>query len=200
MFFAFAGMATLGYCQDVNVSINNQEASTKKEDCAFKINGICSTEDIGGVDVEIQYSDGTTWMVFTNYNDFSVSVLYMIKNEMTVTRIDYVPTKSGACDCSGVKNTCFHTNFGTTGNIVLGKDGVKKIKIDKSFQYKRLSNGDWAYCEMDQSDYYSLSGIIVRKLKKWFALYVCGRKKGDIIIFVQIDYPKWEAMLPPLLL
>ena len=165
MFFAFAGMATLGYCQDVNVSINNQVASTKKEDCAFKINGICSTEDIGGVDVEIQYSDGTTWMVFTNYNDFPVSVLYQIKNKMTVILGGNVARESGKCKCGQADNTCFHTGGGTTGNIVLGKDGVKKIKIDVSYNLEYI-NGKYVPYAVDQSSSYSLIGIIVRKLKK----------------------------------
>ena len=161
MFFAFAGMATLGYCQDVNVSINNQEASTKKEDCAFKINGICSTEDIGGVDVEVQYSDGTTWMVFTNYNDFPVSVLYMVMNKNHI-----LTENTGKCRCNIIGKKCFHTQNGTTGNIVLGKDGVKKIKLDQSYNYGYKPDGGYGEYLIDQSESYSLSGIIVRKLKK----------------------------------
>lgn len=46
----FAGLFTYCYGQDVRVNINNQDYSTNNGE--FKINGISSSEDIGGVDVE----------------------------------------------------------------------------------------------------------------------------------------------------
>lgn len=83
-----AGLFTNCFGQNVNVNINNQDYSPTK-DCDFKINGICSSEDIGGVDISglEKYdevgtnSDGNTcycinlYAVLTNYNEFPVTVL-----------------------------------------------------------------------------------------------------------------------------
>lgn len=108
---AFAGMISIGYCQDVKVNINNQEA-TAKEDCPYRINGICSTEDIGGVDVQFLFGKeekctwGCNYAIFTNYNTFPVTVLYEIE-----WRIG-----------SSVKSK--------TGSIVLGVDGSKRIELE----------------------------------------------------------------------
>lgn len=75
----FVGMVTFCYGQDVRVNINNQDYSSNG-DCDFKINGICSSEDIGGVDVEFREKpndngDTDVFVVFTNYNNFPVTVL-----------------------------------------------------------------------------------------------------------------------------
>ena len=118
---AFAGLFGFGYCQDVKVNINNQEATTK-EDCPYRINGICSTEDIGGVDVQFsfkvtdEYGHGDTKAVFTNYNNFPVTVLY---------QIHYRLVKDNAQD--------------HIGSIVLGVESSKEIVItngrDCSMEY-----------------------------------------------------------------
>ena len=50
------GLCSLGYNQDVKVNINNQDVTTK-DDCPYRINGICVTEDIGGVNVDITFED-----------------------------------------------------------------------------------------------------------------------------------------------
>ena len=78
----FAGLFTYCYAQDVRVNINNQDYSS--QDCEYKINGICSSEDIGGVDLQeyIKYdlSNGyyykCIYASFTNYNEFTVTVLF----------------------------------------------------------------------------------------------------------------------------
>lgn len=81
----FAGLFTYSYGQDVRVNINNQDYSSNG-DCEFKIQGICSSEDIGGVDVQglvkylydnvYDYYNKTLFLVFTNYNSFPVTVLF----------------------------------------------------------------------------------------------------------------------------
>lgn len=81
----FAGLFTYCYGQDVKVNINNQDYSSNG-DCDFKIQGICSSEDIGGVDVQglakyiydnvYEYYTKTLFLVFTNYNSFPVTVLF----------------------------------------------------------------------------------------------------------------------------
>ena len=88
----FAGLFTYCYGQDVKVNINNHDYSTEK-DCEFKINGICSSEDIGGVDiqgVEKYHFDGDRntyfpryYAVLTNYNEFSVTVLFEYNETFT---------------------------------------------------------------------------------------------------------------------
>ncbi len=105
-----SGICYFGFCQDVKVNINNLE-QIGNDDCPYRINGICSTEDIGGVDVQFScdcnnYGEGHTYAIFTNYNTFPVTVLY----ELVVY---------------GTKET--GTIVGTS--IVLGVDGNKRIKL-----------------------------------------------------------------------
>lgn len=98
------GLCSLGYSQDVKVNINNQDATTK-DDCPYHINGICVTEDIGGVNVDFITENITAYMVLTNYNSFPVNVLWQIE----------------------------HTSGGIkTGNVVIGATGEKKIPLNGS--------------------------------------------------------------------
>ena len=111
LLIAFAGLFTYGHCQDVNVSINNQDATTNsKQECAYRINGICSTEDIGGVDVEIIGEGYDVYAIFKNYNGCTVTVLYEI---------------------SSTENFSYGrgTGDGTTGSIVLQAQGERRIKL-----------------------------------------------------------------------
>lgn len=57
-----------------NNGINNTTTKTH-ENCGFKINGICSCEDIGGVDAELFFKAGF-YLKLTNYNQFPVTVLW----------------------------------------------------------------------------------------------------------------------------
>lgn len=83
LLFAFVGISVLGYSQDVKVNINNQEANVK-DDCPYRINGICATEDIGGVDTKFidtcpncsSYRPGIS---LQNYNTFPVTVLWSVE-------------------------------------------------------------------------------------------------------------------------
>ena len=73
----------------------------KNDDCDFKINGICSTEDIGGVENELIncrscYGGGSDYysccdLKITNYNNFTVTVLIDVivsnKSVLTLTKI-----------------------------------------------------------------------------------------------------------------
>lgn len=133
----FTGMYPYCYGQDVKVNINNQDYSSNN-DCDFKISGICSSEDIGGVDVEFRTRPNGNvldwggkcfdlYAVVTNYNTFPVTVLCV-------------------------------TNWGSdnrnTHSIVLGVNGVKEIKLN--------SGGNW----IEESRYRNatVEGIIVRRL------------------------------------
>lgn len=130
------GLCSLGYSQDVKVNINNQDATTT-DGCPYRINGICATEDIGGVNVDINcewHWDGSRheydcYMVLTNYNSFPVNVLWQIE----YTGDDRY------CDS--------YNNNIKTGNVVIGATGEKKISLDNDC-------GKW----------WTLKGLIVRKL------------------------------------
>jgi hypothetical protein len=70
----------------IQITQNNSGNNTTKthEHCGFKINGICSCEDIGGVSLEKisrealdegYFSNGITTAYLKNYNNFTVTVL-----------------------------------------------------------------------------------------------------------------------------
>ena len=62
----------------VQITQNNGSNNITKthENCGgFKINGICSCEDIGGVDAEVFFEAGF-YLRLTNYNQFPVTVLW----------------------------------------------------------------------------------------------------------------------------
>lgn len=100
----FAGMLTYCYGQDVKVNINNQDYSTNNGE--FKINGISSSEDIGGVDVEFIDNHFDSFSVkFTNYNPFPVTVLAIVSYRFTGAWSD------------------------RTINIVLKTNGTKEIEL-----------------------------------------------------------------------
>ena len=126
---------------------NKNSNSNQQKECEYKINGICSTEDIGGVDVEIIKEEVTPapdyykyrfdiYAVFTNYNNSAVTVLYEIGTASEVYYYkDYPPVQSGQ-----------------TGSIVLPPGSSKKIKL----QSKGLESSDQAFF---------MKGLIVRKLQ-----------------------------------
>lgn len=109
----FAGLFTYCYGQDVKVNINNQDYSSNK-DCEYKINGICSSEDIGGVDFEVKTEGYHVSLVLTNYNSFPVTVLIEYNS-------DYRQTKAVVLGVNGVKvvdeNQC-GTHYKLVGMIV----------------------------------------------------------------------------------
>ena len=61
----------------IQITQNDGSNNTTKthENCGFKINGICSCEDIGGVDAEMFFNAGF-YLKLTNYNQFPVTVLW----------------------------------------------------------------------------------------------------------------------------
>ena len=80
-------MTCLG--QNIIQVSGNQSNSQKQDDCPFRINGICSTEDIGGVMVEFKYhtNDGG-YIHLDNYNNFPVSVLLQVTYRRTSGVLD----------------------------------------------------------------------------------------------------------------
>lgn len=53
----------------------NTNGNAPQKECGYKINGICSSEDIGGVDAEVFFSGGFR-LRLTNYNQFPVTVVW----------------------------------------------------------------------------------------------------------------------------
>ncbi len=175
-----AAMFSWGNCQNVSA-----QDSLQKKDCDFRINGLCAAQDIGGVDVEILYAeDSVTYAVFTNYNNFPVTVLYVIKNsapqnhsyKVAVGETYFSFFNTGFCNCC-YTGKCFHMPLNAMGVSVLGVEGVKKLKLDKSYSQEYEKEYRWQYNTsfdtskdsvlsiMDNSSYYSINGIIVRKLQ-----------------------------------
>ena len=136
LLFILLNVCVLVNAQDVKVDINRNDVSSKK-DCSFEINGICSTEDVGGVDAQIQYVKDLerTCIFFTNYNEKTVTVTYMIGNNC--------PYNSNSSYAS------YHTADGSTGSMVLRSNETKYIVVD----YYSSAN-----C-------YFISGLISRFLK-----------------------------------
>lgn len=68
----------------IQITQTNGGTTTTQKDCGYKINGICSSEDIGGVSLEKisrvatdegYFSNGITTAYLKNYNNFAVTVL-----------------------------------------------------------------------------------------------------------------------------
>lgn len=131
-----------GNAQNIIQITNNGTGNNgnQQKECEYRINGICSTEDIGGVDVSIIYENNCTWAVFTNYNSFPVTVLYEVGESY------------------GFTGGFYHTADGTTGSIVLQVEGSRKIKLDCAFNDFR------GY--FSRAEYYSIKGMIVRKMAR----------------------------------
>ena len=82
LLLCFVNFISIAYAQDINVSVNDKEVITKEE-CPFSINGICITEDVGGVDLIFVKEDSNNYesnnyAKFTNYNSKRVTVTYEI--------------------------------------------------------------------------------------------------------------------------
>ena len=90
LLFILLGVSVMVNAQDVKVDINRNDVSSKK-DCSFEINGICSTEDVGGVDVQLIYeeAENATFLCLTNYNSQPVTTIYMIGNNCSTDSWSY---------------------------------------------------------------------------------------------------------------
>ena len=83
----------LCFSQNIIVANGNNTTDNQnqiQDDCPYRINGICSTEDIGGVEFEFivsekSYDKKVDYYTLSNYNNFTVSVLV----EYTVDGIRY---------------------------------------------------------------------------------------------------------------
>ena len=133
----FAGLFTYCYGQDVRVNINNQDYSSNK-DCEYRINGICSSEDIGGVEIQgkIKWDFESNvdayykclYAVLKNYNPFTVTVL-------------------------------FEYDYNNVQSLVLQANGTKEVYIrcvEPAVQYRNP--------EPSTNTSFTIKGMIVRKV------------------------------------
>lgn len=82
------GAMTYANAQNIiQITNNGNSSATTQKDCGFTINGICSSEDIGGVSLEDitrqdlgggPFSNGITRAYLKNYNNFTVTVLIQL--------------------------------------------------------------------------------------------------------------------------
>ena len=127
------GISAVGVCQNnVNVNVENGTNGYKY------INGVCSRDDIGGVEVgeyreraKNIFENDSCGAVFTNYNNFRVTVMY---------ELELISNQSG--------NTTYSKK---SGSIVL--DALEKRRVFLAFPYSGYSR-------------FNVTGLIVRKLAK----------------------------------
>ena len=116
LFVAFVAMACMtSHAQNKIIQINQvngQTTTSSSKECGYKINGICSSEDIGGVSLEEisrralddgVFSNGVTTAYLKNYNNFAVTVLMelnfdtssKVRNYVDVDEVYQVVIQSG---------------------------------------------------------------------------------------------------------
>ena len=122
------------------IQINQSGGTTTsiQRDCDYKINGICSSEDIGGVSLEEisrraysqeVFSNGVTTAYLKNYNNFAVTVLIELNFDTT--------NRGGSLDMD------------ETYQVVIQSGETKGVEL--------------RHCNCPGC--YSLKGMIVRRLK-----------------------------------
>ena len=75
---AIIGSITTVEAQTVVVQNNQGKTEQVQDPNIFYINGIPSTQDIGGVEAQTKYMDGNKYAIFTNYQSTTVTVLYQL--------------------------------------------------------------------------------------------------------------------------
>lgn len=134
------------FCFSQNIIVangNNSNTSNNQdqEECPYRINGICSTEDIGGVEFEFIFENNYNYLRLTNYNNTTVSVLFELDYQHTA----YFGANPELYISRGVKN------------YVLKSNESKKIKLSWAKDYYGRIQ--------DNSSNFSINGSIVRKLQ-----------------------------------
>ena len=77
------GFTTTASAQNVVIQQNSSAAQSQvQHNNEYYINGISTSKDIGGVDVEFiyTYSGSEYYLKFTNYNSSAVTVLFEVKD------------------------------------------------------------------------------------------------------------------------
>lgn len=107
------GFGLNGSGQNTVIIQNDNKFNEIDNECPYRINGICSTEDIGGVAVE---TTGGGWKFdIVNYNNFAVTIIY----EVTSSR--------------GIQGGSYYGTETETGTIVLKANESKPFPRQGSF-------------------------------------------------------------------
>ena len=72
-----SGISLNCFGQNNDVNINITTGTNSEEDYLYRINGISTTEDIGGV--EISHVNESNRLLFQNYNTFTVTVIFEVE-------------------------------------------------------------------------------------------------------------------------
>ena len=79
------GFNSYGQTTEVDLSVRVPNVSTcilpcpLLEDHIYRINGISTAEDIGGVEISYRGIGSRNFLIFENFNDFPVSVIFEVK-------------------------------------------------------------------------------------------------------------------------
>lgn len=121
----------------IQITQNDSGNKTTKthEHCGFKINGICSCEDIGGVGLEDisrkaldngYFSNGVTSAYLKNYNNFTVTVLMKllfdtsskVRNSIEVEEVYQVVIPANETKCVELRHCNCPSCYSLQGMIV----------------------------------------------------------------------------------
>lgn len=129
------GVLSIVNAQNIVQITNNGNSSNTQKDCDYKINGICSSEDIGGVSLEEirRVLRGGAWEFCQNYDVYADLKNY---NNFTVTVLLKFEYHSNSTDDE------------ETYQVVIPSNGTKTITLKRCL-----------------SSPYSLQGMIVRRLQ-----------------------------------
>ena len=141
------------FCFSQNIIVangNNSNTSNNQdqEECPYRINGICSTEDIGGVEFEFIFENNYNYLRLTNYNNTTVSVLF---------DLDYDDVRHFGC--------YYYTEWEDV--VIYISRGVKNYVL-KSNEEKKIKLCRTTDCDgkpQDESSEFKIIGSIVRKLQ-----------------------------------
>jgi len=137
VFVAIIGFGFSAFSQNVVIQTNEIDKSKTQDDCAYRISGICTTEDLGGVEVARGSCNSGSWsyLVFENYNSLTVSVIY----ELVTSGKKKQAQKNGKTYEKGLSFFCIDIFF-----ICFSKNNCifapKLLQIKVIFDMKSLHN------------------------------------------------------------
>ena len=106
-----------------NTVVIQNDGKTTTQTCPYRINGICVTEDIGGVEINIKYNyfNNTYKVEFKNYNKFTVTIIFEYEHEYAGKR----EQKTGTIVVFSGETKMTTDSYGKASNI---KTITRKLK------------------------------------------------------------------------
>lgn len=122
------------FCFSQNITVTtDSNILSPQDECPYRINGICATEDIGGVDIRFEYvkdgvittsSAGYVYLVLENYNNFTVSVLVEYTTKYGNTYIENYVLKAGESKMRKTQSDAYKSEHYLNGFIVRKLSGA----------------------------------------------------------------------------